>query len=106
MVTGDFRHARVMLQTVVDLAAQYAWYAVALTAAAGVVAFIAWEWLRLRRGYSRIKTALNNMSQGLCMWSPGGKLLLCNERYIQMYDLSPELARRGASLRELLEQRR
>jgi methyl-accepting chemotaxis protein len=40
------------------------------------------------------------------MWSPGGKLILCNERYIQMYDLSPELARPGASLRELLEQRR
>ena len=34
-----------------------------------------------------------------------GRLILCNERYVQMYDLSPELTRPGVSLRELLDHR-
>ena len=29
------------------------------------------------------------------MWSPTGRLILCNERYVQMYNLSPELTRAG-----------
>jgi len=32
----------------------------------------------------RLDTALNNMSQGLCMFDSEGRLVLCNERYIQM----------------------
>jgi methyl-accepting chemotaxis protein len=39
------------------------------------------------------------------MWSPTGRLILCNERYVQMYGLSPELTREGASLRELIDHR-
>ena len=53
----------------------------------------------------RFTAALNNMSQGLCMWSPEGRLILCNERYVQMYDLAPELARPGVSLRDLIDHR-
>ena len=33
--------------------------------------------------------ALNNTPQGLCMWDPDGRLLVCNERYINMYGMSP-----------------
>ena len=58
-----------------------------------------------RRGNGRLLTALNNMPQGLCMWSPTGRLILCNERYVQMYNLSPELTRPGVSLRDLLDHR-
>ena len=45
------------------------------------------------------------MPHGLCLWSPSGRLILCNERYVQMYNLSPELTRPGVSLRELLDHR-
>ena len=45
------------------------------------------------------------MSAGLCMWSPSGHLILCNERYVQMYNLTPEVTRPGATLRQLLEHR-
>ena len=53
----------------------------------------------------QLQSALNNMSAGLCMWSPSGHLILCNERYVQMYNLTPEVTRPGASLRQLLEHR-
>ena len=52
------------------------------------------------------EAALNNMSEGLCMFDASTRLVLCNERYIEMYRLDPELATPGALLRELLEQRK
>ncbi len=57
------------------------------------------------RDKQQMKAALDNMSQGLCMWSPAAKLMLCNRRYVEMYGLSPDLARHGSALRELLEHR-
>jgi methyl-accepting chemotaxis protein len=50
----------------------------------------------------RLTTALNNMSQGLCMWGADGRLILCNERYSQMYGMESRLVRPGTSLREVL----
>ena len=56
-----------------------------------------------RRGQARLlRAALNNMTQGLCMFDGSARLVLCNERYIEMYDLRPEHARAGTPLRELL----
>ena len=92
-----------MLSAAADL---YAWPLAVMAVLAAGIGFLAWEVVRLRRGYARIRLALNNMSEGLCMFSAAGKLIVCNERYIQMYGLSPELTKRGTSLRELLEQRR
>jgi methyl-accepting chemotaxis protein len=61
--------------------------------------------IRLRRHNSRLLTALDNMPQGLCLWSPSGRLLFCNRRYVEMYNLSAELTSPGASLRDLLDHR-
>ncbi|MFZ3357948.1 MAG: PAS-domain containing protein [Xanthobacteraceae bacterium] len=59
-----------------------------------------------RRGQSRmLRAALNNMTQGLCMFDRAARLVLCNERYIEMYHLRAEHARAGTPLRELLEHR-
>jgi methyl-accepting chemotaxis protein len=56
-----------------------------------------------RRAQSRLlRAALNNMTQGLCMFDSSARLVLCNERYIEMYDLRPEHARIGAPLLDLL----
>src|SRR5688500_3671818 len=73
------------------LAAQNGWLFLALAGLALASAAMIWQWMRLRRTHERLRTALNNMSQGLCMWSPSGHLILCNERYVQMYNLQPEL---------------
>jgi methyl-accepting chemotaxis protein len=95
-----------MFSAVFDLAGHYAWPLAGVAVSVAIAGFAVWEVFRLRRGYARIKLALNNMSEGLCMFSAAGRLIVCNERYVQMYGLSPELARRGSTLRELLEQRR
>ena len=58
-----------------------------------------------REDHVRLTAALDNMSQGLCMWSAEGRLILCNKRYVQMYNLSLELTRPGVSLRDLLDHR-
>jgi len=56
-----------------------------------------------RRVQARLlRAALNNMTQGLCMFDATGHLTLCNGRYIEMYHLRPEHARAGTPLRTLL----
>ena len=57
-----------------------------------------------RRAQSRLqRAALNNMTQGLCMFDDTARLVLCNDRYLEMYALRPELGRAGTPLRELLD---
>jgi len=59
-----------------------------------------------RRVQARLlRAALNNITQGLCMFDAAGHLTLCNERYIEMYHLRPEHARSGTPLRALLVHR-
>jgi methyl-accepting chemotaxis protein/PAS domain-containing protein len=55
---------------------------------------------RWRNLLSRI--ALNNMTQGLCMFDSAARLVLCNVRYIEMHLLRREQLRGGMPLRELL----
>ncbi|MGB6935185.1 MAG: methyl-accepting chemotaxis protein [Xanthobacteraceae bacterium] len=52
-----------------------------------------------------LRTAINHMTQGLCMFDALGRLLLCNERYIEMYGLGPNDAKAGTPPRQLLMQR-
>ncbi len=53
----------------------------------------------------QLQAALDNMTQGLCMWSATGKLILCNKRYAEMYDLEPRLVKPGSPLRDMLQHR-
>jgi len=53
----------------------------------------------------RLKTALNYMSQGLCVWDADTKLLLFNDRYVEIYGMSPDFVKPGRLLREILEHR-
>lgn len=54
----------------------------------------------------RLELALNNMSQGLLMFDSAAQIVICNERYIQMYGLSPEIVKPGCTLRELIQHRK
>ena len=51
------------------------------------------------------ETVLNNMSQGVLLFDSETRLIFCNQRYIEMYGLLPEMARPGRHLRDLLMQR-
>ncbi|MDO8875969.1 MAG: PAS-domain containing protein [Pseudolabrys sp.] len=54
----------------------------------------------------RLSTALDNMSQGLCMFDAQGRITLLNRRYLAMYGLDPAIVKPGCSLRELIQHRR
>lgn len=61
---------------------------------------------RLLERESQLDAAVDNMSQGLCMFDAVGTLLVVNRRYLGMYSLSPEVAKPGCSLLELIRHRR
>ena len=94
-----------MVQAALDFASQYDWQLASLAGCVAVAIALLWQRARLRRQNAHLKTALNNMSQGLCMWSPTGHLLVCNDQYVQMYALTPRLARPGISLRDIIDHR-
>ena len=60
---------------------------------------------QLRWQSRRMRIALDNMSQGLCMFDGGERLVVCNQRYREMYGLSAEAVRPGITLTELLQAR-
>jgi len=53
----------------------------------------------------RFEAALNNMSQGLCMFDAAERVVVCNQRYVQMYNLPAELARPGVSWQQIVAHR-
>ena len=75
---------------------------VALLAMAITTAMLA---RKLRVDSLRMRVAINNMSQGLCMFDGNERLVVCNQRYMEMYSLSPEIVKPGCSLQSLLEYR-
>jgi diguanylate cyclase (GGDEF)-like protein len=52
-----------------------------------------------------LDTVLNNLSQGVLMFDSETRLVFCNQRYLEMYKLSPEVAKPGCTLRDLLNHR-
>jgi signal transduction histidine kinase/DNA-binding response OmpR family regulator len=49
------------------------------------------------------RIALSNMPNGLCMWDKEQRLVISNNRYREMYGLTPEQVKPGTSLRRILE---
>lgn len=54
---------------------------------------------------TRFNAALNNMTQGLCMFDADRRLVVCNERYARMYELPPELVKAGTTHKEIIAHR-
>ncbi len=81
-----------------------AWLAFALAiASAGAAA--AWFYRRRRGQHERLTRAIDNMSQGLCMFDAQARITLLNKRYLEMHRLDPEVVKPGCTLRELIEHR-
>src|SRR5216684_347903 len=65
------------------------------------------EYQRQRRDHNKLfETALNNMSQGLCMFDADATLVVCNDRYIEMYGLSRDVVVPETNLRVILAHRK
>src|SRR5262249_36511814 len=45
-----------------------------------------------------LDTALNNMSQGLCMFDAQARLVVSNRRYLEIYELSADVVNPGCAL--------
>jgi diguanylate cyclase (GGDEF)-like protein len=53
----------------------------------------------------QLVNAVNNMSHGLLMFDAAEKLVVCNDRYAEMYGLSRDVVKPGCTLADLLEYR-
>ena len=53
----------------------------------------------------RFDTAINKISQGLCFFDGQQRLIVCNQRYAEIYSLSPALTKPGTTLREIVDAR-
>ncbi len=59
----------------------------------------------LQKRNLQFDTAINNMSQGLCFFDPDHRLIVCNDRYIEMYDLPRGRVGPGTPLTEIVDMR-
>ena len=61
---------------------------------------------RLALEKERLDTAINNMTQGLLLYDSDARIVLCNQRYLEMYDLSADVIKPGCHFRDLIEYRK
>ena len=80
---------------------------VLLGAATGAIIFtLLGIMLRLWQVSRHRMTALNNMSQGLCMFDAAGRIMVRNQPYLAMYNLKPEVVKVGCTLQDLIKHRK
>jgi PAS domain-containing protein len=60
---------------------------------------------QLRQQNLLLDAAVNNMSQGLCMFNAKDEVVLFNRRYLDMYKLSPQVVKPGCTFSELIRHR-
>ena len=53
-----------------------------------------------------LDTAINNMTQGLLLFSATGHLVICNQSYLDMFGLSSDVVKPGCHLRDLILHRK
>jgi len=56
-----------------------------------------------RRQSIQLDSTLNNLSQGVCMYDEQRRLILCNDRYTEMFHLPHELTKPGTPLRHIFD---
>ena len=88
------------------------WLAVAIGLMAALLAACLISSIRIRRSQAVLgeenrlfDAALSNMAQGLNVFDKAGRLVLSNNRYIEMYGLSRETVKPGAALLDLVNLR-
>ncbi|MDP2410190.1 MAG: methyl-accepting chemotaxis protein [Pseudolabrys sp.] len=96
----------------IEIFAQNGWLIVIGLCVAGIAGFgLAILWRRRSGGTggnndsAMLAMVLNNMTQGVVMFDSNERLVVCNERYIAMYGLSPGVVRPGMTLVELIRHR-
>jgi diguanylate cyclase (GGDEF)-like protein len=60
----------------------------------------------LRAQNERFDIALNNMTQGLLLYDSSERLIVCNQRYVEMYGMSRDVVKPGCCFRDLVVHRK
>ena len=98
-----------MLQNLTSAAGDTGWWLSLATTVVGCLAIISvigtLAYRRLRLQKLCLDTAIDNMSQGLTMFDRSGRLVLCNQRYLEMYGLSADVIRPGCTVDQVVEHR-
>jgi diguanylate cyclase (GGDEF)-like protein len=61
---------------------------------------------RLTLEKQRLDTAVNNIPQGLVLYDKSARIIVCNQPYIEMFGLSPEVAKPGCTMQALIAHRK
>jgi diguanylate cyclase len=61
---------------------------------------------RVQERGQQLAHAVNNMSHGIVMFDASERVVVCNDRYIEMYGLSRDQVKPGTTLRELMQRRK
>ena len=54
----------------------------------------------------RLDTAVDNMNHGLLLFDSSHRIVICNQRYLEIYGLSPDVVKPGCSFRDLITHRK
>src|SRR5581483_11354766 len=71
--------------------------------AMALILFMRTQGMRTRN--LRLRVAIDNISQGLCMFDKHERLVVCNRRYMQLYNVPRDIVRQGRTLESLLAYR-
>ncbi|MGY8683158.1 EAL domain-containing protein [Bradyrhizobium sp. UFLA05-153] len=61
---------------------------------------------RLTLEKQRLDRAVNNMTQGLLLFDDSRRLVVCNQRYLEMYGLSADVVKPGCSFHDIIAHRK
>jgi PAS domain S-box-containing protein len=80
---------------------------VAIVALVAVAIGVFWRRRRIdgRGNGPLLSMVLNNMTQGVVLFDAHERVLVCNDRYVEMYGLSAGVVKPGCTLMELIENR-
>jgi diguanylate cyclase (GGDEF)-like protein len=61
---------------------------------------------RLAAERRQLSIAVNNIPQGLVLYDASARIIICNQPYLDMFGLSPEVAKPGCSMQRLIAHRK
>ncbi len=61
---------------------------------------------RLAAERRQLAIAVNNIPQGLVLYDASARIIICNQPYMEMFGLSPEVVKQGCSMQRLIEHRK
>jgi diguanylate cyclase (GGDEF)-like protein len=111
---GHYPIMVVATNSVAETLANWKRAAITMTAAALMIGFLigslvivcVWQvGKKFREKNLQRDTALENMSQGLVMFDSAARLVMCNDRYRQIYNMPPDSTKPGSTVLDLIESR-